>query len=64
MAQSPATQGTFSAKIRSEDRTRLEEIKRHPRETYGDIVHRLVVEELTRRGDDDHASGGAAEEAA
>lgn len=64
MVDSPETQGTFSAKIRNEDRTRLESIKRHPRETYGDVVHRLLLEELTRRDDDDHGTTGAAEEAA
>jgi hypothetical protein len=64
MGDSTVTQGTFSAKIRNEDRTRLEALKRHPRETFGDIIHRLVVEEQTRREDDDHASSGVAEEAA
>jgi hypothetical protein len=64
MGKTPAPQGTFSAKIRNDDRARLEAVKQHPRETYGDIVHRLVADELARRGDDDHPGAGAAEEAA
>jgi len=45
---------SFVAKLRSEDRASLDRLKRHPRETYGDVVHWLIASELACR-DDAHA---------
>lgn len=42
---------SFVAKLRSEDRASLQRLKRHPRETYGDVVHWLIAGELARRDD-------------
>jgi hypothetical protein len=41
---------TFNVKVRADDRERLESLKRHPRETYGDVVHWLAAAEIERRG--------------
>ena len=41
---------TFTAKLRLADKVELNSLKRHPRETYGDVVHWLVSAELQRRG--------------
>jgi hypothetical protein len=42
---------SFVAKLHSEDRPSLDRLKRHPRETYGDVVHWLIAAELARRDD-------------
>jgi ubiquinone biosynthesis protein Coq4 len=42
---------TFVAKIRVDDKVRLEQLKQHPRETYGDVVHWLIAAEFARRDD-------------
>ena len=39
----------FVAKLHPDDRSILDSLKRHPRETYGDVVHWLAEGELERR---------------
>jgi hypothetical protein len=42
---------SFVAKLRLDDKVRLGQLKRHPRETYGDVVHWLIAAEFARRDD-------------
>ena len=54
---------TFNAKLRADDKARLDALKTHPRETYGDVVHRLVGAELGREGAPSSSLGASSGEA-
>ncbi len=61
MGRHKSARPTFPAKLLSEDKSRLDALKRHHRETYGDVVHRLVLDEVGRLegGSEPRAAGGA-----
>jgi hypothetical protein len=55
MGDTSVVTGIFVAKLHPDDRSILEALKRHPRETYGDVVHWLAEGELERRGRSGHS---------